>query len=72
MTSPAPTPLADIPAGIQGAFWHSMDRLFFSILAASLVLNFSGAACLMLQPTPPDRELALDEMADRFARLSPP
>jgi outer membrane biosynthesis protein TonB len=53
--------------------WRSIDHLFFGILAASLFLHFAGAACIALSPKPPDPDLALDELPDRFARvLLPP
>jgi outer membrane biosynthesis protein TonB len=50
-----------------------MDRLFFAILAASLLLHFSGAAIIIASEPPPEPELSLDELPDRFARvLMPP
>ena len=53
--------------------WRSIDHLFFTILVASLVVHFSGAACIVLSPKPPDADLALDDLPDRFARvLLPP
>jgi outer membrane biosynthesis protein TonB len=46
-----------------------MDQLFFGILTASLVLHFSGATCIYFTPRPPEAELSLDELPDRFAKV---
>ena len=71
---PPPEPARiELPAEVRGTVWRSIDHLFFGILAASLFLHFAGAACIMLSPKPPDADLALDELPDRFARvLLPP
>jgi len=72
--SPPPEPARlELPAEVRGTVWRSIDHLFFGILAASLFLHFAGAACIMLSPKPPDPDLALDDLPDRFARvLLPP
>ena len=72
--SPPPEPARiELPADVRGTVWRSIDHLFFGILAASLFLHFAGAACIMLSPKPPDADLSLDELPDRFARvLLPP
>jgi TonB family protein len=67
----APARMA-LPAEFRGTVWSSLDHLFFAILAASLVVNFSGAACIALSPKPPDSDVTLDEMPDRFAKLLVP
>ncbi|HEX5752285.1 MAG TPA: AgmX/PglI C-terminal domain-containing protein [Archangium sp.] len=62
-----------LPPDLQGGSWRSMDRLFFGILAASLLLHFSGAALIISSDPPPEPELELDQLDDRFARvLMPP
>jgi hypothetical protein len=62
-----------LPPDLQGGWWRSMDRMFFGILAASLLLHFSGAALIIASEPPPEPELSLDELPDRFARvLMPP
>jgi TonB family protein len=69
---PEPTRMA-LPADVRGSVWTSLDHLFFGILMASLVVHFSGAACIALSPKPLDSDLSLDELPDRFARvLLPP
>jgi len=72
--APPPEPARiELPAEVRGTVWRSIDHLFFGILAASLFLHFTGAACIMLSPKPADTDLALDELPDRFARvLLPP
>ena len=72
--APPPEPARiELPAEVRGTVWRSIDHLFFGILAVSLFIHFAGAACIMLSPKPPDTDLALDELPDRFARvLLPP
>jgi TonB family protein len=68
---PAPTRMA-LPPEYRGTLWTSLDHVFFGILAASVLLNFSGAACIAFSAKPPDAEVALDELPDRFAKLLVP
>ena len=68
---PAPTRMA-LPPEFRGTLWTSMDHVFFAILAASVLLNFSGAACIALSAKPPDSDVTLDELPDRFAKLLVP
>ncbi|HVE87345.1 MAG TPA: AgmX/PglI C-terminal domain-containing protein, partial [Myxococcales bacterium] len=72
--TPPPEPRkAELPDQIKGSVWQSMDRLFFGILAISLLLHFGGATFIALTPKPAEEELALDELPDRFAKvLIPP
>lgn len=72
--TPPPLPgKADLPAALQGGLWRTLDRVFFTILAASLLLHFSGAALIIAAEPPPEPELSLDELPERFARvLMPP
>jgi outer membrane biosynthesis protein TonB len=67
-----PPPESDkpvLPPDLQGGLWRTMDRVFFGILAASLLLHFSGAALIIASEPPPEPELSLDELPDRFARV---
>ncbi len=59
-----------LPADVQGSVWKTMDRVFFGVLAASLLLHFSGAAIILSRETPKEPELALDELHDRFVRAN--
>ena len=71
--APPPEPARiELPAEVRGTVWRSIDHLFFGILAASLFVHFAGAACIMLSPKPPDPDLSLDELPDRFARVLVP
>ncbi|MGA9524283.1 MAG: hypothetical protein WBV82_22705, partial [Myxococcaceae bacterium] len=72
VTPPPEPPKAELPPMVKGSFIASMDRVFLGILAASLVLHFSGATCMLLRPMPVERELSLDELPDRFAKLLVP
>jgi TonB family protein len=63
---------ADLPPLVKGSFIASMDRFFLAVLAASLLLHFSGATWVLLQPTPEEPELTLEELPDRFARVLVP
>ncbi|MCY1075555.1 AgmX/PglI C-terminal domain-containing protein [Archangium lansingense] len=69
----AETDRPQLPPDLQGGSWRTMDRMFFGILAASLLLHFSGAALIIASEPPPEPELELDQLDDRFARvLMPP
>jgi hypothetical protein len=71
--APRPEPARiELPADVRGTVWRSIDHLFFGILAVSLFIHFAGAACIMLSPKPPDPDLSLDELPDRFARVLVP
>jgi hypothetical protein len=62
-------PKPELPPAVRGSVFQSMDQMFFGILAASLFLHFSGAACIAFSPKPQERELSLDELPDRFAKV---
>ncbi|MCP3167531.1 AgmX/PglI C-terminal domain-containing protein [Myxococcus qinghaiensis] len=67
------TPLAEearplMPSDIRVSRWKTMDRVFFGILAASLLVHFSGAAIILSAEAPKEQELALDQLDDRFVR----
>lgn len=58
-----------LPPNIRGSPWQSMDRLFLAILAGSLLLNSSLASLIIASERPPEPELELDQLDDRFARV---
>lgn len=68
---PAP-PKVELPAEVRGSIFKQLDRLFFTILAASLLVHFSGATFIACQPPPVERELTLDELPDRFVKAMMP
>lgn len=59
----------ELPPNLRGSPWQSMDRQFFIILGASLLLNFSLASMIIAAERPPEPELELDQLDDRFARV---
>lgn len=72
VTPPPEPPKPELPPSIKGAFWQSLDQLFFTILAVSVFVHFSGAGFIACQPMPEERELSLDELPDRFAKVMMP
>ncbi len=71
--NPPPEPAKpELPPTIRGSVWQSMDQVFFVILSASLFFHFSGATFIACQPMPEERELSLDELPDRFAKVMMP
>ncbi|MBX7096481.1 MAG: AgmX/PglI C-terminal domain-containing protein [Myxococcaceae bacterium] len=72
VTPPPEPPKPELPPGIKGSLLSGIDQLFFSILAASILVHFSGAGFIACQPMPPERELSLDELNDRFAKVMMP
>jgi len=69
MSPPPESAKVVLPPMVKGSFLASMDRFFLAVLGISLLLHFSGATCIVLQPPPVERELTLDELPDRFARV---
>lgn len=72
VTPPPEPPKPELPPGVKGGFWQGIDQFFFSILAVSLFIHFSGAGYIVCQPQPEERELSLDELPDRFAKVMMP
>lgn len=69
---PPEPPKPELPAAVKGSWWQAIDQLFFTILAVSLFVHFSGAGFIACQPMPEERELSLDELPDRFAKVMMP
>ncbi len=70
---PPPEPVRlELPKDVKGNLFSQVDRLFFTILMASLFFHFSGVTYIACQPTPVERELTLDEIEDRFAKVAIP
>lgn len=72
VTPPPEPPRPELPPAIRGGFWAGLDQLFFLILAGSILVHFSGATVIACQPMPEERELSLDELPDRFAKVMMP
>lgn len=71
--TPAPEPKReDLPATVKGNFFSQIDQFFFTVLAASVFIHFSGASYIACQPMPEERELSLEELPDRFVKQMMP
>lgn len=70
--APAPPPKPELPPEIRGSLLRQIDQFFFMVLAASLLIHFSGATFIACQPMPEERELSLDELPDRFVKTMMP
>ncbi|AGC43535.1 hypothetical protein MYSTI_02208 [Myxococcus stipitatus DSM 14675] len=68
VTPPAEEARPILPSDVRVSRWKTMDRVFFGILAASLLIHFSGAAIILAAEAPKEQELALDQLDDRFVR----
>ncbi|WP_224368737.1 AgmX/PglI C-terminal domain-containing protein [Hyalangium versicolor] len=66
ITPPPESERVTLPPDVQGGFWKAMDRVFFGILAASLLFHFAWGAFIVSREPPPEPELALDQLEDRF------
>ncbi|MDY7229013.1 AgmX/PglI C-terminal domain-containing protein [Hyalangium rubrum] len=67
----SPVPEADkpkLPPDVSAGFWKGLDRTFFLILGVSLFLHFAWGAYVFAAQPPPEPELTLDELEDRFVR----
>jgi TonB family protein len=71
--TPAPEPpKPELPPHVRGFFFDSTDRLFFAILGISLLVHFSGATFIAMQPMPVEHEVSLEELPDRFLKTMMP
>ncbi len=69
---PPEPPKVELPGEVRGGILKQIDQFFFMILAASLVVHFSGATFIACQPQVEERELTLDELPDRFVKAMMP
>lgn len=72
VTPPPEPPRPELPPGVKGSFFAGLDQFFFTILAISLFIHFTGASYIACQPMPEERELTLDELPDRFTKMIMP
>jgi outer membrane biosynthesis protein TonB len=68
ITPPPASEKPTLPPDVQGGFWKTLDRVFFGILAASLLLHVLWGAYIFAADLPPEPELALDQLEDRFVK----
>jgi hypothetical protein len=72
VTPPPEPPKVELPPNIRGTLIDQGDRFFFTVAAVSLFLHFSGAAYIVMQPMPEEREVSLEELPDRFIKTMMP
>ncbi|MDC0714304.1 AgmX/PglI C-terminal domain-containing protein [Stigmatella sp. ncwal1] len=65
---PTETEKPQLPPGVKGSVWKTMDRVFFAILASSLLLHLAWGLFIVSSAPPLEAELSLDELEDRFVR----
>lgn len=70
--APVETEKPRLPPDLRGGSWRTMDRMFFGVLAASLLIHFSGAAIIIGSKPPPEPELELAQLDDRFIKVMMP
>jgi outer membrane biosynthesis protein TonB len=68
VTPPPASERPTLPPDVQGGFWKELDRTFFLVLAASLLLHFVWGSYIYFAEAPREPELTLDELEDRFVR----
>lgn len=69
---PREAPKVELPSTVKGSVFRQLDPIFFTTLAVSLFVHFSGASYIACQPMPEERELTLDELPDRFVKAMMP
>jgi outer membrane biosynthesis protein TonB len=72
VTPPPASERPVLPADVQGGFWKTMDRVFLGTLATSLLIHFLWGAYIYAADPPPEPELALDQLEDRFVKAMIP
>ncbi|MBL8949505.1 MAG: TonB family protein [Myxococcaceae bacterium] len=72
VTPPPEPPRPELPPTVKGSVLAGVDQFVFLILAVSIFVHFSGASFIACQPMPEERELSLDELPDRFAKVMMP
>ncbi len=72
VTPPPEAPRVELPESVKGSFFTQIDQFFFTILAVSVFIHFSGASFIACQPIPEERELSLEELPDRFVKAMMP
>jgi outer membrane biosynthesis protein TonB len=61
-----------MPSSFRRPWYRAREPLFMTVLAISLLFHLILAIALYLAPKPPDTELELDQLPDRFARVFMP
>ena len=61
-----------LPKELRGGPLDQVDRAFLIFLAISLLLHFGGAFYIALRDPPPEEEVALEQLPDRFLKVMLP
>ncbi len=72
VTPPPEAPKPVLPDIAKGSLWHTIDHVFFGILAGILAVNFSSMGVLAAMPVPEESEITLEELPDRFVKMIVP
>jgi TonB family protein len=57
-----------LPPELKASPWRTMDRFFFGLLLAMMVLYVLCVALIVTRPAPVEAEVELDQLEDRFVR----
>jgi TonB family protein len=66
VTPPPEAPRTELPREAKGNHFQSMDRLFVTVLAISLLLHGGFYAALAATPIPEPKDVTLEEIPDTF------
>ena len=69
VTPPPEAPKPVLPDIAKGNLWQTVDRVFFGIMAACLIVNFGSIKVISMRERPVEQELTLEELPDRFVKM---
>jgi TonB family protein len=62
-----------LPPEMKASSWRTMDRFFFGLLLAMMVLYVLSVVLIVTRPAPVEAEVSLEQLEDRFVRaIIPP
>ncbi|MGI5861015.1 MAG: AgmX/PglI C-terminal domain-containing protein [Myxococcales bacterium] len=72
VTPPPEAPKPVLPPIAKGSLWHTIDKVFAGVLAATLCINFGTVKAITMREAKPQEELTLEELPDRFVKMIVP
>lgn len=69
VTPPPEAPKPVLPDIAKGSLWHTMDKVFFSILLGCLLVDFGTVQAVSMRAPKEESELTLEELPDRFVKM---
>ncbi len=69
VTPPPEAPKPVLPDIAKGSIWHTIDKVFFGILMACLVVDFGTVQAVSMREKKEETELTLEELPDRFVKM---